>query len=88
MQSGSDRIKQIHKKVEAIKLNEEVGIRFMNAWEEKIIEQQRAREKGLAEGRAEEKNDTAIRLKAMGLTLEQICEATKLTEEEVRQITE
>ena len=36
-----------------IKSSEEIGVKYMQEWEEKIIEKRRAREEGLAEGRAE-----------------------------------
>ncbi|MDD3337245.1 MAG: hypothetical protein PHS82_00140 [Lachnospiraceae bacterium] len=44
-------IKKIHERVQKIKASEEVGVKFMQAWEEKIIE----REEGREEGRSEEK---------------------------------
>ena len=43
-----------------------------------------AREEGLAEGRAEGRADIARNLKAMGLSEEQIVQATGLTPEQVR----
>jgi len=43
----------MHKRIEAIKSNEEIGVKYMQEWEEKIIEKRKAREEGLAEGRAE-----------------------------------
>ena len=47
-----------------------------------------AKQKGRAEGRAEEKAAIARNLKALGLTTAQIAEATGLSEEEVRNIEE
>ena len=44
----SKRIKQIHKCVQQIKSNEEMGVKYMQKWEEKIIDW----EKGKAEGKA------------------------------------
>lgn len=47
----SEKIKDMHKRISAIKSNEEIGVKYMQAWEEKIIEKRKAREEGLAEGR-------------------------------------
>ena len=44
--SESERLKQIHACVSRIKASEEAGVKYMQKWEEKIIE----REKALAEG--------------------------------------
>ena len=41
---------------------------------------------GIEKGRAEEKKDTAAKLKSMGLTLEQIAEATGLSAEEIKNL--
>ncbi len=49
--SGSEAIRWMHGKVRSIKSSEEVGIKFMNAWEEKILDRQEARAEGLEEGR-------------------------------------
>ena len=45
-QSDSERIQKIHACVNRIKLSEEIGVKYMQTWEEKIIE----REKALADG--------------------------------------
>ncbi len=45
-QSDSERIQKIHACVNRIKASEEIGVKYMQTWEEKIIE----REKALAEG--------------------------------------
>lgn len=36
-----------------MKSNEEIGVKYMQAWEERYYDRQEAREEGLAEGRAE-----------------------------------
>lgn len=48
--SGSDRIKRIHNRVCKVKSNEEIGVKYMQAWEEKYYERQEGREEGLKEG--------------------------------------
>lgn len=46
---GNERLKKIHECIEKIKSSEEMGVRFMQSWEEKVIE----RQEGKAEGKAE-----------------------------------
>lgn len=48
--SGSERIHRIHNRVRKVKLNEEVGVKYMQAWEEKYFEREEGREEGFAEG--------------------------------------
>ena len=52
-QCSSEKVHQIHKNIQKIRNSEEVSVRYMQAWEEKILEQQEARTEGLAEGRQE-----------------------------------
>ena len=69
--SQSDRILRLQEKVEAIRANEEVGVKLMNAWEEKIYE----REDGRREGRQEERKNLISKLKE------------KLSDEEIAELT-
>lgn len=48
----SERIHNMHERISKIKSSEEFGVKFMQEWEEKIIERQKAREEGLAEGKS------------------------------------
>lgn len=50
---GNERLKKIHECVEKIKSSEEMGVRFMQSWEEKVIERQEGKAEGRAEGKAE-----------------------------------
>ena len=45
-QCQSSRIKEMQKRIQAIKSSEEIGVKFMLAWEEKLLDRQKAREKG------------------------------------------
>lgn len=54
-QSDSDRIRRIHNRVRKVKASKEVGVKYMQAWEERYFEKEEARKEGLAEGRAEGK---------------------------------
>lgn len=53
VRTKSPRIRYIHERVCKVKTSEEVGVKYMQAWEEKYFAMQEAREMGLAEGRAE-----------------------------------
>ena len=48
--SGSDRIRRIHDRVCKVKSNEESGVKYMQAWEEKYYERQEGLEEGLRRG--------------------------------------
>lgn len=49
-QSNSERIQKIHSCVSRIKLSEEIGVKYMQTWEEKIIEREKALEEGIVIG--------------------------------------
>ncbi len=51
--SASDRIRRIHERVRQVRASEEVGVRYLQAWEEKYYEWERGKEEGKAEGKAE-----------------------------------
>ncbi len=42
----SERIHRIHKRVSKVKASEEVGVKYMQAWEEKYYEREEARQEG------------------------------------------
>ncbi len=48
--AGSERIARLHEKISDIKASEEIGVKFMNAWEEKLLDRQDGYEEGLKEG--------------------------------------
>ncbi len=51
--SGSDKVLRLHEKVEKLRESEEIGVKFMNAWEEKLLDRQDGYEEGLQVGQAE-----------------------------------
>ena len=51
--AGSKRIKLIHECVRKIKSSEEMGVKYMQSWEEKIYERDKGREEGRTIGKAE-----------------------------------
>ena len=79
VQSSSEKIMQIHKKVNAIKESEEMGIKFMNAYEELMMERKEARAEGEAAGMRAEKIAIARKLKTRGMSIAEIADITGLT---------
>lgn len=93
--SNSERIRKLHEKITRIKASEEVGVKFMNAWEEKLLDRQDGYEEGLAEGEArgiklgEERGEKAgalkkaekiaAKMKSKGMSAEEISDITGLS---------
>ena len=100
--SHSRKIEKLQKRVEEIKKNEEVGIRYMNAFEEKMWERREGREEGerigekrgkkigerIGEKRGEKRGrqEIARRMVEKNLDLVLIKEMTGLTEQELNAI--
>ena len=78
--SHSRKIEKLQKRVEEIKENEEVGIRYMNAFEEKMWERREGEMIGEKRGRQE----IARRMVEMNMALDIISKATGLTEQELK----
>ncbi|MFR2909946.1 MAG: Rpn family recombination-promoting nuclease/putative transposase [Clostridia bacterium] len=97
-ESQSEKIRQLEKRVEETKANEEVGIRFMNAFEEKMRERQEGREEGLAEGErigetrgkslgeAAKQQEIARKMLEEGLDLTLIQKITGLTRKKIQSL--
>ena len=77
--SHSRKIEKLQKRVEEIKKNEEVGIRYMNAFEEKMWE----RREGEKRGKKSEQREIARKMVEKNLDLVLIKEMTGLTEQEL-----
>ncbi|MGF0032064.1 Rpn family recombination-promoting nuclease/putative transposase [Bariatricus sp. SGI.154] len=82
--SGSERIRRIHDRVCKVKTSEEVGIRYMQAWEEKYYE----REEGREEGREELLKEQIAKKLEKGKTLEAIADEVEKDVEEIRGLVE
>ena len=78
--SHSQKIEKLQKRVEEIKKNEEVGIRYMNAFEEKMWERREGEMIGEKRGRQE----IARKMVEKNLDLVLIKEMTGLTEQELK----
>ena len=94
--SHSRKIEKLQMRVEEIKQNEEVGIRYMNAFEEKMWERREGemigekRGKKIGErigeerGKKSEQREIARKMVEMKMALDIISKATGLTEQELK----
>ena len=74
-------------RVSQVKANEEVGVKYMQRWEEEAIIRHEEREAGRAEGLAEGRQEAAVSnirnlMKNMKLTAEQAMEALGIDKSE------
>ncbi len=112
--STSKKIARLHGKISKIKASEEIGVKFMNAWEEKLLDRQDGYDEGLKagkqeglrigeerglktgrregvevgrrEGQSQRSREIAVRMKARGMSLEEIAELTGLELSEVEKL--
>ena len=92
----SEKLSEIQKRVAAIKSSEEVGVKYMQAWEEKVLEREAGRKEGLEEGRKEgllrgqavKLKELAAKKKQKGKTPEQAAEDLEEDVEVIRRIYE
>ena len=80
----SRKIEKLQKRVEEIKKNEEVGIRYMNAFEEKMWERREGEMIGEKRGKKSEQREIARRMVEKNLDFVLIKEMTGLTEQELK----
>ena len=86
--SHSQKIESLQKRVEEIKKNEEVGIRYMNAFEEKMWERREGEmigeKRGKKIGEKHGRQEIARKMVEMNMALDIISKATGLTEQELK----
>ena len=82
--SHSRKIEKLQKRVEEIKKNEKVGIRYMNAFEEKMWERREGEMIGEKRGKKSEQREIARKMVEMNMALDIISKATGLTEQELK----
>lgn len=86
----SERVKRIHERVCKVRTSEEVGVKYLQAWEEKYFAKLEAREEGLEEGRAEGRlaamKDLVAKKLAKGKSVEEIAEDLEETVEAVERL--
>lgn len=90
-ESSSDRIQRIHRQVCKAKRSEEVGIKYMQAWEELYYEREEGREEGLKEARKEARKEREQLITNALRTTKSVTQTAailQLDEEEVKKIAE
>ena len=80
--TNSQRIKRIHRRVRKVRLSEEVGVKYMQAWEERYYE----REEGKEEGARNKLRELAIKKYHKGMSVEEIADWTEESPELIRQL--
>ena len=88
--SGSEVLRRIHEHICKLKASEEMGVRYMQAWEEKVKEREDGREEGLKEGLKVgiSRTKRVLKLAAEGKKKEEIAEICQITVEEVAEVLE
>jgi len=86
--SHSARIHRLHQRVCKVKASEKVGVRYMQAWEERYYDREEGRIEGRIEGLRQAKQELVANMRREGLSDELILRVTKLTKEELEKINE
>lgn len=98
--AGSERIRRIHDRVRKVRNSEEVGVKYMQAWEEKYYEKEEAREEGIKigieegiktgiqAGERKKLRELAIKKQQKGKSIEEIAKILEEDEETIRQLLE
>lgn len=73
--TDSEKIKLIHKQVQTIRLSEKMGVKYMQAWEEKALERE--------EGRLEERQKIVINMLKSGIPESEVARLSEQSLEEV-----
>lgn len=81
--TDSAKIKQIHEQVKSIRLSEKMGMKYMQAWEERILDRQEARWEGLQEGSLDAKRKIALNMLKSGIPEADVARMAELSLEEV-----
>ena len=83
LSSGYERIIRLNEIVSSIKANDEIGVKYMNAYEERMHDIQEAREQGEAQGEASKALEMAKAMKVDNEPVEKIVKYTGLPKEKV-----
>ena len=92
----SERMARIRQRVQKVKLSEQIGVKYMQAWEERYYDRLEAKEEGLTEGRTQgmEEGMDLLLLKqirkklAKGLTAAKIADMLEEPEDKIRHMAE
>ena len=88
--SDSERIRRIHRRVQDVKQSEQIGVKYMQAWEERYYDRKEAREEGQKEGRVEGGDLLLLEMVRKNLdkqrTCTEIADALEQPEDKIRHI--
>lgn len=76
--TNSQRIKRIHRRVRKVRLSEEVGVKYMQAWEEKYYERE--------EGAHNKLRELAAKKYRKGMSVKEIAELLEESETTVQEL--
>ena len=82
----NENLIKIHKHVMQIKASEEIGVKFMQRWEEEAMLKREGREEGLSEGMELKEKALILKMLKNNLPIEQIASITDKTVEEIQAI--
>lgn len=80
--TDSQRIKRIHRRMRKVRLSEEVGVKYMQAWEERYYE----REEGKEEGAHNKLRELAAKKYRKGMSVKEIAELLEESETTVQEL--
>ena len=86
--SANEKLKKIHKHVSQIKASEEMGVKYMQKWEEKVLDREEGRAEGKAEGRASEIYIIRNQIEQVQRTPEETAELLVLEPEYIKKVAE
>ena len=86
--SNNEKILRIHEHIRMLKSSEEMGVKYMQAWEEKLQVLEEGRSKGLEEGleKGIQLTKKVLKLSAEGRSESEISELCDISPEQVRRI--
>lgn len=82
---NSEKIQKLHQRVQRIRSSEEMEVKYMQAWEEKIMEREEGRQEGRQEGRIAREQEIVKKLRK-NFSVEEIANVLEISEEEVRKM--
>ncbi|MDO5392962.1 MAG: Rpn family recombination-promoting nuclease/putative transposase [Eubacteriales bacterium] len=82
----SERIQKLQERIQLIKSSEEVGLKYMQEWEEKIYEQREAKEQGISIGEKRQLKKMVDKKLKMNKSIEIIAAELDESEEAIRDI--
>ncbi|QEK16148.1 Rpn family recombination-promoting nuclease/putative transposase [[Clostridium] hylemonae] len=85
-QTGSERIKRIHDRVRKVRNSEEVGVKYMQAWEEKYYEKEEARKEGLEQGAKKQLIELIKKKLEKGKSVEEIADALEESTDKIEEL--